>query len=104
MLEFVTAPGASPLAMSMKLPEDVDQCEICPEAGVIISCISQNIAEHGGCSLIVDYGVERSDRFSLRVRNDNLLSLRINPSFFGENICCCKHFSQRRISVFKNLK
>ena len=69
ILEFVTAPGASPLAMSMDLPDDVDQCEICPDAGVIMSCISQNIHEHGGCSLIVDYGVEKSDRFSLRVRS-----------------------------------
>ncbi|XP_066929507.1 protein arginine methyltransferase NDUFAF7, mitochondrial-like [Clytia hemisphaerica] len=75
VLEFVTAPGASPLAMSMNLPEDVDQCEICPEAGVVMACISQNIAEHGGCSLIVDYGVQRSDRFSLRgFKNHELVS------------------------------
>jgi len=65
----VTAPGPSPLAMSMGLSDHVSKCEICPEAAVIMSCISQNIQEHDGCALVIDYGEEMSDRFSIRVRS-----------------------------------
>ena len=53
--------------MSLEFPDDCEQCEVCPEAGVITSHISRNVAEHGGAFLAIDYGVEKSDRFSLRV-------------------------------------
>lgn len=69
VLEFVTSPGPSTLTRSLEFDDDIEKCEVCPDAGVITSFISRNVAEHGGAFLAIDYGVERSDRFSLRVRN-----------------------------------
>ena len=43
------------------------QIEVCPQAGAIIESMSEVIAKHGGCALIVDYGEEKSTRHTLRV-------------------------------------
>ena len=43
------------------------QIEVCPQAGAIIESMSEVIAKHGGCALIVDYGEEESARHTLRV-------------------------------------
>ena len=43
------------------------QIEVCPQAGAIIESMSEVIAKHGGCALIVDYGEEKSARHTLRV-------------------------------------
>ena len=43
------------------------QIEVCPQAGAIIESMSEVIAKHGGCTLIVDYGEEKSARHTLRV-------------------------------------
>ena len=64
--------------------KEITKCEICPEGAVVISCISQNIHEHGGCALVVDYGEEISDRFSLRV-STIYHNIHFN-SFFPSNI------------------
>ena len=43
------------------------QIEVCLQAGAIIESMSEVIAKHGGCALIVDYGEEKSARHTLRV-------------------------------------
>lgn len=56
------------MAMSTIDPtQDIERCEVCPDGGVVMSCISQNIAEHGGGGLVIDYGELRSNKHSLRV-------------------------------------
>ena len=44
------------------------QIEVCPQAGAIIESMNEVIAKHGGCTFIVDYGEEKSNRHTLRVR------------------------------------
>ena len=67
-LRFLSAPGPSVIASSFidaNVPRE--QCEVCLEGAVAVSKIAENIAEHGGCALIVDYGEEYSCRHSIRV-------------------------------------
>jgi SAM-dependent MidA family methyltransferase len=65
------APSNTPA--TLLIPEDTegDVVEIRPEAQVIVEKMAETIKEHGGCSLIVDYGDMKCDRNTLRVRNGN---------------------------------
>ena len=45
----------------------MNQIEVCPQGGVIVEHMSEAIADHGGCALIVDYGEDGSRRHTLRV-------------------------------------
>ena len=67
-LRFVLAPGPT-VASQALVPKGTSctQIEVCPQAGAIIESMSEVIAKHGGCALIVDYGEEKSARHTLRV-------------------------------------
>ncbi|KAK2550805.1 Protein arginine methyltransferase NDUFAF7, partial [Acropora cervicornis] len=66
-LRFVLAPGPT-VASQALVPKGTlcTQIEVCPQAGAIIESMSEVIAKHGGCALIVDYGEEESARHTLR--------------------------------------
>ncbi|XP_057316288.1 protein arginine methyltransferase NDUFAF7, mitochondrial-like [Hydractinia symbiolongicarpus] len=73
-LEFVTAPGASPVARSFVDPSSTaTECEVCPDSAIVMSYITENIAKFGGCGLVIDYGEEMSNRLSLRAFKDHKL-------------------------------
>ena len=62
------SPGASPTGRTF-VKRDIytgDKCEVCPDGALIMSRITRNIAESGGCALIIDYGQVGSDYHSLR--------------------------------------
>lgn len=67
-LRFVLAPGPT-VASHALVPKgnSCTQIEVCPQAGAIIESMTEVIAKHGGCALIVDYGAEKSTRHTLRV-------------------------------------
>ena len=44
-----------------------DHIEVCPEGGAIVQEIANRILEHGGLSLIVDYGHDGTKMETLRV-------------------------------------
>lgn len=66
-LRFVLAPGAT-VASQTLVPQGTswNQIEVCPQGGAIVEHMSEAIAEHGGCALIVDYGEDGSKRHTLR--------------------------------------
>ncbi|XP_012562426.2 protein arginine methyltransferase NDUFAF7, mitochondrial isoform X1 [Hydra vulgaris] len=73
-LQLVTAPGPSPVAKTFLNSEtNADECEVCPEAAVVMSYISENISMYGGCAMIIDYGESDSQRFSLRGYKNHVL-------------------------------
>lgn len=67
-LRFVLAPAPT-LASQTLVPQgtSVNQIEVCPQGGAIVEHMSEAIADHGGCALIVDYGEDGSRRHTLRV-------------------------------------
>ena len=68
-LRFVVAPGPSVIARTF-IPQESSglHCEVCPDAAGIVDRMSRILEEHGGSSLIIDYGEDGSCRHSLRVR------------------------------------
>ncbi len=68
-LRFVLAPGKSMLT-DLFIPKDttLEEYEVCPDAGVIMEKMSTNLNNHGGSSLIIDYGYDHASGNSLRVR------------------------------------
>lgn len=67
-LRFVLAPAPT-LASQTLVPQGTfgNQIEVCPQGGAIVEHMSEAIADHGGCALIVDYGEDGSRRHTLRV-------------------------------------
>ena len=67
-LRFVLGPGPT-VASQALVPKGTSctQIEVCPQAGAIIESMTEVIAKHGGCALIVDYGEKKSARHTLRV-------------------------------------
>ena len=67
-LRFVLAPGPT-LASQTLVPKgtSLNHIEVCPHGGAIVEHMSEAIAQHGGCALIVDYGEDCSKRHTLRV-------------------------------------
>jgi len=73
-LEYVLTPCATPVSQSFVSPfSTVSECEVCPDSGVVMETISENIVKHGGLGLIVDYGENSSDRHSIRGFKDHEL-------------------------------
>ncbi|XP_068729458.1 protein arginine methyltransferase NDUFAF7, mitochondrial-like isoform X2 [Montipora capricornis] len=66
-LRFVLAPGPT-VASQVLVPQGIScsQIEVCPQSGAIIENMSEAIARHGGCALIVDYGEEQTTSHTLR--------------------------------------
>lgn len=66
-LKFCLA--SSSTAATVLIPDNTEGelLEIRPQAQVIAENMAENIANHGGCSLIVDYGDVQCDRYTLRV-------------------------------------
>lgn len=66
-LRFVLAPAPT-LASQTLVPQGTfgNQIEVCPQGGAIVEHMSEAIADHGGCALIVDYGEDGSRRHTLR--------------------------------------
>lgn len=81
-LRFVLAPGPT-LASQTLVPQGTswNHIEVCPHGGAIVENMSQAIAQHGGCALIVDYGEDCSNRHTLRVR-----WIEKRPLSVGDNI------------------
>ena len=67
-LRFVLAPAPT-LASQTLVSQGTfgNQIEVCPQGGAIVEHMSEAIADHGGCALIVDYGEDGSRRHTLRV-------------------------------------
>ena len=67
-LRFVLAPTPT-IASQILVPQgtSANQIEVCPQGGIIVEHMSEAIAAHGGCALIVDYGEDGSQRHTLRV-------------------------------------
>lgn len=67
-LRFVLAPGPT-VASQTLVPHGTssNQIEVCPQGGAVVEHMSEAIAKHGGCALIVDYGEDGSNRHTLRV-------------------------------------
>ncbi|XP_077200270.1 protein arginine methyltransferase NDUFAF7, mitochondrial isoform X2 [Paroedura picta] len=56
-LHFVLAPSATAASEAfIHEKESRDHVEICPDAGIVIQKLAQNIEKNGGAALIVDYG------------------------------------------------
>ncbi|PFX32758.1 NADH dehydrogenase [ubiquinone] complex I, assembly factor 7 [Stylophora pistillata] len=66
-LRFVLAPTPT-IASQILVPQgtSANQIEVCPQGGIIVEHMSEAIAAHGGCALIVDYGEDGSQRHTLR--------------------------------------
>lgn len=65
-LKFCLAPGPTPATVLIPQKAEGDQLEVRPQAQLIAETMAQNICDYGGCSLIVDYGDIKSNRFTLR--------------------------------------
>ena len=67
-LRFVLAPSPT-VASKTLVPQGTssNQMEVSPQGGAIVEHMSEAIAKHGGCALIVDYGEDGSNRHTLRV-------------------------------------
>ncbi|XP_015263942.1 PREDICTED: NADH dehydrogenase [ubiquinone] complex I, assembly factor 7 isoform X1 [Gekko japonicus] len=56
-LRFVLAPSATAASEAFIHEEESrDHVEVCPDAGIVIQKLAQNIEKNGGAALIVDYG------------------------------------------------
>ena len=72
-LKFCLAPGPTP-ATAVLISENAndDELEVRPEAQLIVEKMAHNIKDHGGCSLIIDYGDIKCNRHTLRVREKKI--------------------------------
>ncbi|OQR74949.1 protein midA -like protein [Tropilaelaps mercedesae] len=62
-LRFVMAPNRTPSTILIDSGEKRNHVEICPQAGMFVQHVAKRLENHGGASLIVDYGHvgEKSD-------------------------------------------
>ncbi|CAB4028294.1 Hypothetical predicted protein [Paramuricea clavata] len=105
-LKFCLAPSNTPA--TVLIPEDAegDELEIRPQAQVIAENMAENIENHGGCSLIVDYGDVKCDRHTLRAfKNHQLANPLSEPgnSDLTSNVDFShleKVFTQHRVATF----
>ncbi|KAJ7342067.1 hypothetical protein JRQ81_008611 [Phrynocephalus forsythii] len=80
-LRFVLAPSITPAAeVFIHDEESRNHVEVCPDAGIIIQKLAQNIEENGGAALIVDYGHDGTKTDTFRgFRGHKLHDVLVSP-------------------------
>uniref|UniRef100_A0A6J0T8U3 Protein arginine methyltransferase NDUFAF7 n=2 Tax=Pogona vitticeps TaxID=103695 RepID=A0A6J0T8U3_9SAUR len=80
-LRFVLAPSITPATKAFIHDEESrNHVEVCPDAGIIIQKLAQNIEENGGAALIVDYGHDGTKTDTFRgFRGHKLHDVLISP-------------------------
>lgn len=72
-LKFVLSRSPTPasVAYTKLLPENITECEVCPEALVLVEEMAQRLIHYGGTALLADYGHKDIKYFTLRGFKDH---------------------------------
>ncbi|XP_022095642.1 protein arginine methyltransferase NDUFAF7, mitochondrial-like [Acanthaster planci] len=80
-LRFVLSPAPTPASTAYPQDSDSrDHIEVCPEGGVIVEEMAHRISQHGGMSLVIDYGHDGTKADTLRgFKNHQLHDVLCEP-------------------------